>query len=52
MVETHLAIACKHQNKFLKGFTSSLSNENSFEVSITGLVVESGGTDHMMINKM
>ena len=49
----HLASACKHQQKSPhKGLASSLSAESSFEVSKTDLVVDSGSTDHMMIDKI
>ena len=34
-----------------KGLASSLSADSSFEVSKTDLVVDSGNTDHMMIDK-
>ena len=48
----HLASACKHQQKSPhKGLASSLSADSSFEVSKTDLVVDSGSTDHMMIDK-
>ena len=56
----HLASACKHQQKSPhskhqqkspQGLASSLSAESSFEVSKTDLVVDSGSTDHMMIDK-
>ena len=48
----HLASACKHQQKSPhKGLASSLSAGSSFEVSKTDLVVDSGSTDHMMIDK-
>ena len=48
----HLASACKQQQKSPhKGLASSLSAESSFEVSKTDLLVDSGSTDHMMIDK-
>ena len=48
----HLASAYKHQQKSPhKGLASSLSADSSFEVSKTDLVVDSGSTDHMMIDK-
>ena len=48
----HLASACKHQQKNPhKGLASILSAESSFEVSKADLVVDSGSTDHMMIDK-
>ena len=48
----HLASACKHQQKSPhKCLASSLSADSSFEVSKTDLVVDSGSTDHMMIDK-
>ena len=48
----HLASACKQQQKSPnKGLASSLSAESSFEISKTDLVVDSGSTDHMMIDK-
>ena len=47
-----LASACKHQQKSPhKGLASSLSAESSFEVSKTVLVVDSGSTNYMMIDK-
>ena len=48
----HLASASKHQPKTLhKGLASSLNADSSIEVSKTDLVVDSGSTDHMMIDK-
>ena len=48
----HLASACKHQKKSPhKSLASNLSAESSFEVSKTDLAVDSGSTDHMMIDK-
>ena len=48
----HLASASKHQQKNPhKGLASSSSTESSFEVSKTDLVVDSGSTDHLMIDK-
>ena len=48
----HLASACKHQQKSPQnGLASSLSANSSFEVSKTDIVVDSGSTDHMMIDK-
>ena len=46
----HLASACKHQQKSPhKGLASSLSND-SLASSLSN-VVDSGSTDHMMIDK-
>ena len=50
--KSHLASACKHHQKSPhKGLAFSLSEESSFEDSKTDLVVDSGSTDHMMIDK-
>ena len=44
----HVNISKKSAHKSL---ASSLSADSSFEVSITDLIVDSGSTDHMMIDK-
>ena len=51
--EGHIAIACKQQQKSPReGLPSRLSAESSFEVSaIIDLAVDSGNSDHMMIDK-
>ena len=53
-VKGHLAVACKHQQKSPhEGLASRLSSESSFEVSaVIDLAVNSGSTDHMMIDKI
>ena len=40
-----------NNKKVLKGLASSLSDESPFEVSKTGLVVDSRSTDQMVIDK-
>ena len=48
----HLVTACKHQQKGPhKGLASSLSAESSIEGPKTDLVVDSGSTHHLMIDK-
>ena len=49
-VKNHLASACKNQQKSPhKGLASSA--ESSLEVSKTDLIMNSAGTDHLMIHK-
>ena len=49
--KSHLAYAFKHlQKSHHNGLASSCSAESSFEVSKTHLIVDSGSTDHMMID--